>query len=66
MTVGLNVAANIASFVNTIWEDALLVARENSLASSLVTVFTDAQARHCARMLPGGLQPSKVLPMLTT
>ena len=43
MTVGLNVAANIASFVNTIWEDALLVARENSLASSLVTVFTDAQ-----------------------
>ena len=42
MTAGLNTAANIASFVNTIWEEALLVARENSLMSSLVTVFSDA------------------------
>lgn len=40
MTIGSNVSANIASFVNTIWEDALMVARENSLASSLVQVFT--------------------------
>ena len=43
MTTGLNVAANIASFVNTIWEDALLVARENNLAAGLVTVFGDTQ-----------------------
>lgn len=41
MTTGINTAANIASFVNTIWEDALLVARENSLASALVLSFSD-------------------------
>jgi hypothetical protein len=41
MTAGLNIAANIASFVNTIWEEALLVARENNLLSNLVTVFSD-------------------------
>ena len=41
MTTGINTAANIASFVNTIWEDALLVARENSLATSLVLSFSD-------------------------
>jgi hypothetical protein len=40
MTAGLNVAANIASFVNTIWEDALLIARENNMAAGLVKVFT--------------------------
>ena len=43
MTVGSNVAANIASFVNTIWEDALMVARENSLATSLVQVIQRVQ-----------------------
>ena len=43
MTTGYNVAANIASFVNTIWEDALLVARENNFAAGLVKSFNDAK-----------------------
>jgi hypothetical protein len=41
--IGLNIADNIASFVNTIWEDALLVARENNLATQLVLTFSDMQ-----------------------
>lgn len=34
-------AADIAAFVQTVYEDAMLVARENALATSLVTVYTD-------------------------
>lgn len=41
MTIGYNTEANIAALVQTIYEDALLVARENALATSLVTVFND-------------------------
>lgn len=37
----LNPSTNIASFVQTIFEDAMLVVRENALATSLVTVFND-------------------------
>lgn len=40
MTYGQNTAGNIASFVNTIWEDAFLVARENNLLLNLVTSFS--------------------------
>ena len=42
MTYGINPAGDIASFVNTIYEDALLVARENNLLLNLVTQFNDA------------------------
>lgn len=41
MTTSLNPSTNIAAFVQTIYEDALLVVRENSLATSLVTVYND-------------------------
>ena len=41
MTIGYNTEANIAALVQTIYEDAMLVARENALATSLVTVFND-------------------------
>lgn len=41
LTYGSNVAGNIASYVNTIYEDALLVARDNTLATQLVTVYRD-------------------------
>lgn len=43
MAVGYNTYANISSFVNTIWEDALLVARDSSLAPAIVTGFGDRQ-----------------------
>ena len=41
MTAGLNTAANIAAFVNTVWEDSFLVARENNLLLNLVTSFSN-------------------------
>lgn len=37
----INPSTNIAAFVQTIYEDALLVIRENALATSLVTVYGD-------------------------
>jgi hypothetical protein len=37
----LNPSTNIAAFVQTIYEDAMLVVRENALATSLVTVYSD-------------------------
>lgn len=36
-----NVAGDIAAFVNTIYEDSLLIARDNNLMSALVTGFSD-------------------------
>lgn len=36
-----NTAALISSFINTVWEGALLTAREQSVMSPLVTMFTD-------------------------
>lgn len=36
-----NTEANISTFVNTVWADALLVARDNNLMASLVTGFGD-------------------------
>lgn len=41
MTIGLVTEAAVASLVQTIYEDAMLVARENALATSLVQVFSD-------------------------
>lgn len=43
MTAGINTYSNISTFVNTIFEDALAVARDSVIAPSLVTVFTDRQ-----------------------
>ncbi len=37
----INTSSDIAAFVNTIFEDALMVARDNNLMTALVTVFTD-------------------------
>lgn len=39
--MSINTASNISSFVNTVFEDALFVARDNNLMSSLVTFFDD-------------------------
>lgn len=36
-----NTEADIATFVNTVWEDALLVARDNNVMAPLVTNFGD-------------------------
>lgn len=41
MTAGSNTYSNISSFVNTVYEDALLIARDTNLATSLVTVYND-------------------------
>ena len=41
MAVNYNVAGDIASYVNTIYEDALLVLRDNMLAASLVMNYSD-------------------------
>jgi len=41
LSYGSNVAGNISSYVNTIYEDALLVARDNTLATQLFTVYRD-------------------------
>jgi hypothetical protein len=38
-----NTEANIATFVNTVWEDAMLVARDNNVMSGLVSSFGDLQ-----------------------
>ena len=38
-----NTEADIATFVNTVWEDAMLVARDNNVMSALVTRFGDRQ-----------------------
>lgn len=40
MSYGLNTAGNIASFVQTIYEDSYHVARDNNLLLNLVTTFT--------------------------
>lgn len=37
----INTYSDISSFVNTVWADAMLVARENSVMAGLVTVFND-------------------------
>jgi len=39
--MAFNTYADISSYVNTIWQDALLVARDNNLMVNLVTVFND-------------------------
>lgn len=39
--MAFNTYANISSFVNTIYEDAMLVARDSSLAPAIVTTFMD-------------------------
>lgn len=39
--MALVTAADIAAFVNTVWEDALLVARDNNLMAGIVTGFGD-------------------------
>lgn len=41
MAPSLNPSTNIAAFVNTIYEDALMVARDNNLMLPLVTYFDD-------------------------
>ena len=41
LSYGSNVAGNISSYVNTIFQDALLVARDNTLATQLFTVYRD-------------------------
>lgn len=43
MAAGMNLASDISSFVNSIFEDALFVARDNNLMQPLVTTFSDAQ-----------------------
>ncbi len=43
MTAGMNLGSDISSFVNSIFEDALFVARDNNLMQPLVTTFSDAQ-----------------------
>ena len=37
----LNPSSDISTYIQTIYEDAMFVARENNMASRLVTVFTD-------------------------
>lgn len=39
--MSFNTYANISSYVNTIYEDAMLVARDSSLAPAIVTTFSD-------------------------
>lgn len=41
MAPGINTEADIAAFVNTVWADAMLVARDNNVMSGLVTQFGD-------------------------
>jgi hypothetical protein len=43
MGININSESDISSYVNTIWQDALLVARDNTVMSNLVTVFGDRQ-----------------------
>ena len=42
MAAGMNVSSEITTFVNSIFEDALFVARDNNLMQPLVTTFSDA------------------------
>lgn len=49
--MALNTYSNISAFVNTIWQDALLVARDMNLATSLATVYGDRMG-----MAPRALQ----------
>lgn len=41
MAAGMNTATDIASYIQTIYEDALFVARENSLMQPLIRTFND-------------------------
>lgn len=41
--MAFNTAADINTFVNTVWADAMLVARDNNVMSGLVTGFGDLQ-----------------------
>ena len=43
MSYGANTYSNISAFVNTIYDGAMLVVRENVLAPSIVQVFSDRQ-----------------------
>lgn len=43
MAAGMNLYSDISTFVNSIFEDALFVARDNNLMQPLVTTFSDAQ-----------------------
>ena len=38
-----NTYSDISSFVNTVFEDAMFVARDNNLMAQLVTVYNDRQ-----------------------
>jgi hypothetical protein len=40
MMAQLNTYSDISTFVNTVFEDALFVARDNNLMASLVSTFT--------------------------
>ncbi len=41
MAYGLNTEAGVASYVNTIWEQAMLVARDNNVMTGLVNTYND-------------------------
>lgn len=41
MAAGFNTAANISTYIQSIFEDAMFVARENAQMPALVTTFTD-------------------------
>ncbi len=41
MTIALNTEADIATFVNTIWEDALLVARDQNVPFQVQNISID-------------------------
>jgi len=43
MTVAVNTEALIAAFVNTVWEDAMLIARDNNVMAPLCKGFGDRQ-----------------------
>ena len=43
MTVGLSGVAELNSYFNNIYEDAVFVARDQSLATRMVRVFTDGR-----------------------
>lgn len=41
MAAGLNTAANISTYIQNIYEDAMFIARENAIMPQLVTTFSD-------------------------
>lgn len=41
MAAGMNTAANISDYIQTIYEDAMFIARENAQMPALVTAFND-------------------------